>query len=287
MKFKLLICLLFASLPVFAGLQRLSLSDAIRMNVVKAEGVAKGGYTGQALKLKLTNNTGNPLLITVDPAVVFRPADTTQQDLVLAGNEKISIAPFKEAAADVQTFCAKSHASSPLKNEPFSFLKKGSDTLEKVLLYLRQNNLLNSSLAQAAVWVITNDHGLDGVYAIGLERQSQQLVGFLSSLTGKAFPSVFRIYEHRNTPDVPVFNPKALSIIASFEEKLDAPKKLTLGVYDGNGALIQPVFEDRTFGKGGHRFKVDFEAEDVAPGAYFIRLKEGETVMQEKRVVVE
>jgi len=271
-----------------AGLQRMNLSDAIRMNIVKAEGLGKGGYTGQALKLHLTNNSGNPLLLTVDPAVIFRPADTSQQDLVLAGSEKISIPAFKDATADVQTFCAKSYARPPQAAQSFSFLKKGNDTLVQLLTFMRQNNLLSAtSLAQAAVWVITNQHALSGVYDASLPRQSQQLVAFLSELTGQPTPDVFHIYEQRTAPDAPVFNPKVLTILASFEEQLEAPKKLTLGVYNASGSMIQPVFEDRLFGKGGHRFQVSFEAKGVQPGPYFIRLKAGDTLLQEKQVMVE
>lgn len=265
----------------------MNLSDAIRMNIVKVQGTGNGGYTGQALQLKITNNSGNPLLLTVDPAVIFRPADTAQQDLVLAGNEKISVQPFKEAGAVVQTFCAKSYARAPVKGEAFSFLKKGSDTLEKVLVFLRQNNLLYSPLAQSAVWVVTNDHDLEGVYQPTMVKQSEKLVAYLSGITGKAVPKVFRVHEHRTEPGKPVFNPKAFTIVANFEQTLNAPEVLSLGVYNEAGAMIQPVFENRQFGKGGHRFKVDFEARNVAAGTYYIRLSSGEQILQQQDIRVD
>lgn len=135
MNIRLLLFLLLFSNASFAGLQRLNLSDALRKHVVKAVGTGKGGYSGQALKLHLTNNSGNQLIITVDPGVIFQPADTLQQDLVLAGGEKVTLLPFKDASIEVFTFCAKSYAHSPEKDEAFSFLKKGSDTLIQVLNY--------------------------------------------------------------------------------------------------------------------------------------------------------
>ena len=61
---------------------------------------------------------------------------------------------------------------------------------------------------------------------------------------------------------------------------------MTLAVYNASGEVVQPVFENRNFGATGHRFKVEFEAKGVAPGKYYIRLSEGETVMQETEVEV-
>jgi hypothetical protein len=67
---------------------------------------------------------------------------------------------------------------------------------------------------------------------------------------------------------------------------LQEPKKLTLGVYNAEGEMIQQVFTDRMFGKAGHRFRVTFEADDVSPGMYYIRLKEGDNVLREQAVEV-
>ena len=287
MKIRLLLFVLLFSLTSFAGLQRLNLSDALLKHVVKAEGVGKGGYSGQALKLHLTNTSGNQLLITVDPGILFRPEDTMQQDLVLAGGEKVILPPFKDATVEVFTFCAKSYAHAPGTGQAFLFLKKGSDTLVQVLNYLQQKNLLRTTMAQSAIWVVTNGHDLSGVYDAAYPRQQEALIEFLSNLTGRKKPDVFHVYEQRTEEGVAVFNPKVLQIIGSFEAQLDAPLKLSLGVYDEAGTLIQPVFENRIFGKGGHRFKVDFEAKNVAAGNYFIRLSEGERVVQEKKVTVE
>lgn len=287
MKCNLFFLLLLLSLNAKAGLQRLKLSDALRMNIVSVTATGKGGYTGQALQLKITNNSGNPLLLTVDPALIFRPVDTSQQDLLLAGNEKISVQPFKNAEAAVQTFCAKSYAGSPRAGEAFSFLKQGGDTLQQVIDFMRNNNLLFSPLAQKAVWVLTNEHSIATVYEPALHQQSLRLTEFLSQLLGQPQPDVYVIHGLNNEPGQPVFQPKALSMVALFEEKQETPRKLTLGVFDQEGNMIQPVFEDRMFGKGGHRFKVAFDAKNVSAGPYYIRLKSGDEVLQEKSVVVD
>ena len=54
-----------------------------------------------------------------------------------------------------------------------------------------------------------------------------------------------------------------------------------------NGEIYNFKHLRREFEAKGHRFGVEFEAEDVAAGKYYIRLKEGDAVLQEKMVKVE
>ncbi len=88
-------------------------------------------------------------------------------------------------------------------------------------------------------------------------------------------------------PNQPAYVPKVLKIYAEFEIILDAPKTMTLGIFDSVGNMAQPVFENQEFPKRGHRFNVEFEATDVPAGKYYIRLKEGGKILQEKMVKVE
>jgi hypothetical protein len=87
-------------------------------------------------------------------------------------------------------------------------------------------------------------------------------------------------------PDQPAYVPKPLKIMATFQQILNAPKTLTLGVYNDKGEMIQKVFEQQEFRAAGHEFGVEFEAADVPAGTYAIRLTEGSTILQEKKVVV-
>ena len=115
----------------------------------------------------------------------------------------------------------------------------------------------------------------------------KKLVEYIANLTGQPVPDYYVENATSTRQGQPVYTPKTLKIYAQFEQKLEEPKKLTLGVYDSEGEMIQPVFENRPFGKAGHRFKVTFEAKDVPAGKYYIRLKEGEDIVRETAVTVE
>ena len=143
-----------------------------------------------------------------------------------------------------------------------------------------------SDLGQSAVWMFTNGHSFSTVYDASNEFVSKKLQDYIITLTGKQLPDYYVQSSTSSVSGQPVYNPKVLKIYASFEEKLSEPKKLTLAVYNASGEVVQPVFENRNFGATGHRFKVEFEAKGVAPGKYYIRLSEGEMVMQETEVEV-
>lgn len=289
MRSSFLILLLSTALasPAVANVLRMDLKAALDNHLIEVSATGSGqSYRAKGLNLKVTNKSGSSLILKTDIGLVFRPGDTTYQDLVLAGEEMITVAPFKEATAQVQTFCAKASATAPAKDLVFAFHHKGDDKLVQVLQYLKRNYLFDD-LGQSAVWVMTSGHDLSTVYQSNRDAISKKLIDFMASVTGKPLPDYYREYQLSGEGSGPVFRPKNLKIIAQFEEKLDAPKKLTLGVFDGEGKMIQPVFENRVFGKAGHRFSVSFEATNVSAGTYYIRLKEGETVLQEKKVNVE
>lgn len=147
--------------------------------------------------------------------------------------------------------------------------------------------MLFDYLGQQAVWAITNNHELSNVYDPARDVVSKQLIELISTITGKAKPAYYTLVPDEQNPGSPAYNPKVLKILAQFEARLDAPKTLTLGVFDAAGIMVQPVFENQNFPARGHRFEVEFEAENVAAGNYFIRLKEGDAILQEKMVKVD
>jgi hypothetical protein len=224
--------------------------------------------------------------VRINQGVIFNPATEGPQPLVLAGEEMIRLEPFKEGTLEVQTFCANSAASSPPANTTYAFSHVGSDTLIRLLQYVKKNGMFDD-LGQAAVWVITNNHTLNNVYDRYRDNLSKKLVDYLSTLTGLSAPDYYVANQLGNIADGPVYSPKTLKIYAQFEHVLSIPEKITLGVFNEDGSMLQPVFENRNFGKGAHKHRVEFEATGVKPGSYYIRLKSGETILQEKKVIVQ
>lgn len=268
---------------------RIGLKEAMDKNIVGVEAKGSGqSYHAKGLHLQVTNKSGSALMLTMDAGLIFKSDDTTRQDLVLAGMELLVLAPYKTGEMDVQTFCAKSHAYPPGAGQPYSKAVMGSEQLAQLAAYIKKNNLFNG-LGQSAVWVITNgDRDLSSIYSSSMQFQSQKLVEFMSGLLNLPKPEVYKEYATNTAPGQPAREPKVLRIYAEFELKLPDPKKLTLGIFNEEGRQVQGVFENRPFPGGKiHKFKVDFQAQGAKPGKYYIRLKEGDAVVQEKEFRLE
>lgn len=265
---------------------RMDLSQAVKQHVITVTAEATGNsYMQQGLKITVKNTGSLNFILVINQGVMFNAKDEGVQPLLLAGEETVSLQPLKEAVINVQTFCANSTASAPAKGQVYEYAGVAEDNLKKLLAFIRQNRMFNE-LGQNAVWTFTNGHDLNTVYDPANEFASKKLQEFIVPLSGKPAPAYFVKAATITTAGQMVYNPKALKIFANFEEKLDAPKKLTLGVYNEQGEMVQPVFENRSFGAAGHRFKVEFEAKNVTAGKYYIRLKEGETLLRETMVEV-
>lgn len=274
------------AIAVYAGPTRIPLSQAIQQHIVTVSAEATGNsYMQQGLKLTVKNTGSLNFILVMNQGVIFTPAEENVQPLILAGEEIMPMQPLKEATINVQTFCANSSASAPQKGMKYSYDKVAEDNLVKLLAFLKQNRMFNE-LGQNAVWHFTNGHSLNTVYEVNNEFTSKKVLDFITALTGAQMPEYYVKTSPRTVAGQPVYNPKVLKIFATFEHELQAPKKLSLGIYNEQGEMIQPVFENRNFGATGHRFKVEFEAENVSAGKYYIRLKEGENTLNEKMVEV-
>lgn len=282
-----ILAILLAASAAHAGPLRLNLKTAMDNHLVSVSAEAtQQGYRGKGLRLKITNKSGSTLLLTMDQGLIFSPDEKRQQDLMLAGGEtNLFVQPFKDVALDVQTFCAEAGDAAPTPGTAYTFSKTGDTQLVQVLQYLKRFYMFDA-LGQSAVWVITDNRNPATAYNAGRDAQARKLVDFLVGITGRKADAYFTQYAQSTTPGEPVVQPKPLKIVAQFEQLLDAPMKLTLGVFNEQGAMIQKVFQDQMFGRAGHRFKVEFQSVDVAAGNYFIRLKEGEAVLQETAVTV-
>ncbi len=286
-KLLLFLVLLPAYSHCFAEIVKIGLSEALKTRMVVMEAVnTAGAYKGKTTKITLTNNTANPLQVKIELGTILRPDDSFYQPMVLSGEELIVLQPMKKNEADVYTFCGNSPRSCPSRGSHYSYMGMGSNALIELLRFVKSHALYDY-LGQDAVWVITNNHSIANIYDADREALTKQLIDLLCKVTGRPKPDYYALVNHIEVPDQPAYVPKPLKIIANFEILLDTPKTLTLGVYDEQGKMIQPVFENQEFKRAGHRFGVEFESADVPSGNYHIMLKEGANILQKKTVHVD
>ncbi len=287
MKLTALCTLLFFTLsPVCsnAAIERSTLKTAFEAGQISITASGTGQcYHDKGLHLKLKNKTGNTLQLKVDPALIFRPLDTSYQDIILPGETIFAIAAHGETDIDLQSFCGKSYARAPGSNVNFNFYRQGDSTMIKVAQFINKYKLYNVT-GQSAIWALTNTHNLSGLFDPSNAAISNKLIALMSQLTGWAVPEYYKHYRINTIAGEPALEQRVLKIYSVFEWKLSEPQKLNLGIYNSAGKLIQSVIDNESFIKGGYTLTVTFEAENIATGNYYIRLKAGNSVLKEQMV---
>ena len=270
-----------------ATVQRTGLKAAMDRGLVNVSAVSTGAtYNGKALRLQLVNKTRGALQVTVEPALIFRPSDSSYQDLVLPGEEMLALAPGSSGELTVQTFCGKASAHAPGTKLEYLFKRQGDSVMIKVLGYIREHQLFDN-LGQQAVWTLTDNHSLEGIIDPERAKVSNDLLALMAKLTGRPVPAYFKLYKLNTVAGQPVFEKRVLKIYANLEWRLEEPKALTLGIYNSRGDLVEGIFEDKKLTRGIFKMQVKFEAEGAPKGKYFMRLKDGDRLMKEITVVVD
>jgi hypothetical protein len=281
--------LLFIITPLagHAAVQRTGLRAAMDKGLVRVSAISTGAiYNGKALKLHLVNTSHDALQVTVDPALIFRPFDSACQDLVLPGSEMLALAPGASGELTVQTFCGKASAAAPRGGVSYRFKAQGDSIMIHVLQFIKKQQLFDG-LGQSAVWALTDHHNLEGIVDPARPKVSADLLALMVKLTGWPAPEYFKVYKLNTEAGQPVFQKRVLKIVAKFDWALPESRKLTMGIFNEQGKEVQSVFKDQQMAEGGYKMQVEFEAEGAPAGKYYMRLKDGERVMKEVRVVVD
>lgn len=287
-RFLLLLCCWLLPAAVLADApEQITLHQALKEGKVKLYAKASGeSYKANGLSITLENTQTKPLKIVVTPGLIFEPAESQYQPLLLAANTVVYLGAGGKNNFTGQTYCAFSSAHMPRKDVVYTFEKRADTNLRQVLAFVAKNRV-DASLAQKAVWVLTNQHSVSNVYEEGNTRTSDSLVALLCRLTGQPKPQYYVERQLNDAPGQPVYENKILKMHTLFDWEYDQPATYTLAIYDSTGAVVQPILKDKQLQKGNHRITVTFEAQRVNAGNYFIRLHRGTALLREQKVTVD
>ncbi len=269
--------------------QAISLKKAIDLNIVEATCISNGGYYTKGLHLEVKNKTNDFMDIDIDPALVFQCGDASYQDLVILGNETISVNGNSTQAIDLQTFCARSSASVPIQGLGYTISYQGDSTMMEALNYIKQNNLFND-LGQSAVWALTNDLPLAAVFDGTQTEFSRLFIRYLAELTKQAMPEYYVQYKLRHdAQNRPVFDFRNAKIFVDMEwnvKKLN--RNVDLTILREDGSIYKDVEGSEFVGADGtHIMTIMFDAAKEKPGIYYVRIRDHDNqVLQLKKVKV-
>lgn len=268
----------------------LSLKESMAKGLVSLKAISNGGYMGKCLNLELHNNTNRTLALTVDPALIFRPADKKYQPLVAVGEEQVVMGPGQQKTVTLQTFCGKSNAAAPARNISYTYWKQGDTVLRLVSHYIKTHGLF-SSLGQHAVWTLTDKHCLSNVYnPAGKSSEGKALVTYMAGLLHQQVPEYYT-YHKINTGNnhSEVFDLDISRVYVDLNWNKESRRNMHVVVFDHNRKVYRNVESGQVSNsKGEHDIKIEFDPERDPLGVYYVQLRDDEnTVLQEKRVVMQ
>jgi hypothetical protein len=271
-----------------------SLTEAVRQDLVSISGVASGNpFNEKGLALRIENKSKKTINITIDPALIFTPADSVNyQSLLVAGDITVSVVAAGSQNIVLQSYCGNSEAFVPGKDLKYRLKGQADSTVIKTLAYIKKHNI-QVEIAQKAVWVLTNQKPLNTIYAPSDDLTSRNLTQYMAVLLKKGAPAYFKYFELNREPHQPgsavepIVPAKPLRIYALLKWELKTASALTLAVYDDKGTLQQTLFDNQSFKAGGYELNTKFESAELPSGNYYIRLSAAAGILKEIPVAVD
>jgi len=272
-----------------AAEQKMTLKHALGSKSVGLEAVGKGGAMGECLILNLKNNTDKPLIIVVDPGLIFVPADTAYQNLVLLGMESIEIAPGIAKELTVSTFCGKSYAKCPPRYHRYTYWRQGDTNMVKVLNYVRENGIAKEDigLAQRAVWTFTNKYHLRSVYDPAKPQLSEQLIRYMADVRKVKIPDYFSYTDLAvQRAGAPLFTGQHQRVSVLMKWGNIDYRMMFVRVKNENGDIYRKLESGQYIDKNGHTMVVEFNADRDPAGTYTVEVCDENQKVWDRKVVV-
>lgn len=263
---------------------KMTLKQALAKRMVSLVGLSQGGYLGRVLNLKIFNHTPLALEISVDPGLIFKPADTSYQNLVAVGEEQVEVAPKANAEIKLQTFCGKSYARGPRAGLDYKFWKQGDSAMIKVSQYIKKNSLYNYA-GQHAIWSLTNGHSVSNIY--DQTDASKKLALFVAAETGKKAPKFYTKTIVSEKAGAVVYSPTVEKYYVDLEWQPRSSRNMHVYVVKHDGALLWEQTKG-SISSAGHRTIVELDPKYLKKGRYFVQLKDDDNFLwRSEEVIIE
>lgn len=279
-----LLSALHVSFTLKAGILNISLKNAIAKKMVNVQATSNGGFMGKGVSLQLFNNTPFALNIRIEPGLIFRPVDTSYQNLVVVGDENVRLESKDKATIALQTFCGKSYAHAPRSGLDYKFWKQGDSAMVKVVQFIKKNGLYNY-VGQSAVWALTNGHAISSIY--DHSEISKKLAAYVASLTKRKAPSFYTKNNVSETEGSVPYDPTIDKYYVDIVWKDASARNMHIYVEKEDGSLLWEEKKD-SISNAGHKTIVELDPKKLSKGTYIVKLQDDDNyIWQRTEVVIE
>ena len=246
----------------------LQIMDAIAKRRITVEALGSGGLGAASAQLMIQNNISAALNIAIPAGLLLSSVDPDAQDLLLLEDAILYVSGRKNASLELYGACTQSGNYAPKQGESYTLGASVRSELLAIANIINENEL-QASLGQAAVWAFTDQHDLDNIFAENYVEQSWDIA------------KIIAIYRKENPPtreEVQSWQRASPRIVFSSRTdlKYHAPTdaRAELAIYDTTGALIRRQFELKPLHAGLHLYTVGLNNILEQDTQYIVRLKD-------------
>ncbi len=261
-----------------ANVQTVSLTQALEKGWVNFSAKGLGGHTGQCINLEITNVYKKEIKIEIYAGLNLIPDDTAIQNMIVTQDRFLVIAPQAKRNVKIYAMCTEKNDRGPDNEVLFAMGEMADGNLMEIVQFVNKKKF-QSTAAQHAIWCITDNESLSGIYDAANTALSKELRLLVAKLTGNIPP--WYTAEYQIQPgNTNTFKP--LKIVTDFRYTLDEDGIVTFAIYNESGDVIQSILENHQEKAGMHLLKIQFEAKDLPDGKYFVRVLNEGKLIEEK-----
>lgn len=224
----------------------------------------------------IKNISGKSLLLSFPVGTYFAPSDSSFQPRFLAEANELMLAVKTTKTVELKTVCGNAVKRSPYQKTSYNY-QNTKGKLQELVHFLQKSTQLPIGEVQSAVWTVTNAHRVEAI-------NDEALKAGLVKITGQEPKPLKMTYKHQNIPGEVAYREKELRVQGLFRYGTEKDIKAHLGIYDKNGKLVKTLRPNMLHQRGQHSFRFDFTIINVQPGDYFIRLTNGNAVLNEMAI---
>lgn len=275
----IVLALSITEVPVFASAV-FSIEEAAKKGLIKLSFKAKGGYTGDVIEMKIKNLTSKKIDLKIEAGRILDSKKNDEQDLLVTKSEQFFVDANQLRSINVFGMCCQAHNGAPQNNSDYEVGKLADTNLIKLACYIDKNKQYTNHTAQQAVWTISDNNSLASISG-GDKEVVTALRNFVSKLTGRVIPPYDITYNRESDNHV---IGRATKIEGIFDYSVPVNGKVTIGIYDANGRLVQLLFKDISHKKGECKLYYTFRTRDLNPGTYYARMNMDGNLQKEMKI---
>lgn len=269
---------MFCFLLLTTSLFSTSLNELMDSESFKYSFTGTGKSSGDVIQATLENTGMKKLEVEIPSGYVFENPDA--QDMLITQPHILALAPNEKKVIKVKGYCTEPFESVPSDDQEFTFAM-GTETEQQLVDYMQGKNF-SRDLVQEAVWSLSEDFPLYGIYEAE-DQNSDALLEAVADILGEEVPDYS--VEFDQTENQP-FEDQVSTVHLTFEYELEKHVTLDFIVYDPEGEIVFVIFENRTMSPAKYSQNLDLTLTNYPRGMYTVALLSNNEPLEQKEIMI-